>query len=583
MTRMMIALALTTCVVAAQSTQTLPNQFQGNNFATYEAPHHFSSPFSTGTLNWSSRNQYFYAPPEFLSPGPIWITDIAVRSDSNTAVGAFHLPSIEVRMSTAAFGIQTASFVSMDANYTADMKVVRDPRPWCSEAVPSTLGGPASFIKLGLDRAFRYDPGAGAPLMIEIRVDDHVVGWGSLDAWGWLGSGSYPSVSTVTNAHCCGNTSSGNSGQHFNSAPVIQITYGPNPEWQDAIPECAVRIDNGPAGINAVGPTRITRGSAQPLDLGLTTSLGNPNYNLAYDIGAVVPRSGGGNVSAFGQIVNVDLTSMSFKFLEPGFLDVQFPGVGGVYTIPALSPAAPLTMTAQMVVADVGHADGFRLSSAGQASWVPLGTAGAPVAGPTADRESVPVSVGAVRFFGQTYTEMFVGSEGQVSFGCGDLRHWASPTKAANGPPLVGLWTRFQPATYLPTGNASIEFPSAGVVRVVYTDFVTNSTVHTVPANFSITFDVADGSIVLDGIDTIPSIHPSYPMMLLGLTPGIRAGATDPGSLAFTSGGAGGAPANATDMIYEYGVAGAVASGVTTLTFMPAIVGGEATYTWSAL
>ena len=200
----------------AQLTQTLPMGFEttdGNAVSPF--PFNFANP-----QTW----QFHYDSGQFALSAPIIITDIAFRAASATAtVQAFNFPNFQVTMGEAStnyiLGAHSSTFASNFLNST----VVKT-TSWTGGPVPASGTTTATFIPVGLDTPFLYDPSSGNDLIIQLNQCSGSPLWGSsLDcvsgAIGAVGGNRYGSVTS------CAATTSILGGPDF--VPVIEITYAP--------------------------------------------------------------------------------------------------------------------------------------------------------------------------------------------------------------------------------------------------------------------------------------------------------------------------------------------------------------------
>jgi hypothetical protein len=143
---------------------------------------------------------------------------------------------------------------------------------------------------------------------------------------------------------------------------------------------------------------------------------------------------------------------------------------------------------------------------------------------------------------------------------------------ALTGDPFVGAWCDLAPNL---GGTITMASPSSTTFRV---DYVAVPYFGGIGANsFSMILDAAAGAVTITGLT---GFTPNLDLMFLGLSRG--AGATDPGPVVFSPGGPI-FPANATDMVYEFGQEGALAAGVNALLFNPVLAGPAAgNYSWVA-
>lgn len=311
-------------------------------------------------------------------------------------------------------------------------------------------------------------------------------------------------------------------------------------------------------------------------------------WEMAVSPAPLVPASAGATTSLFGQIVNLDLAN-------PGLAYVYGNTVPNL-TNPILAPAFSFSFPAngnlgsygfQMAVLTASHPDSFSLSQACQLDL----TVGGLTNAPQGDDTSVTIPLGGntclptVPFYGTTYTELHISSNGRVLFGSPSNDFSPSIAEAMSGDGFCGFWTDLNRNI---GGTISLTSPAVNQVRTTWTNVPYYAEPST-SVSFSITVDLGTGGITLDGlqgIDTNPinnTTIPSNDTQFLGITMG-NVGATDGGTTTFAAGSSGSMP-NPTDMLYDWfnglpGGAGIVPSLATgsldTLIFTPVANG----YSW---
>jgi hypothetical protein len=197
-------------------------------------------------------------------------------------------------------------------------------------------------------------------------------------------------------------------------------------------------------------------------------------------------------------------------------------------------------------------------------------TSGTPATSPTC---LTPMPV--LPFFGVVHSQMWVAMNGRVCLGSGASAGDFSPTVAEgiSQAPFLGFWTDLNP-TGSPSASIVVDWSTSPVVTVTYNNVVYYG--QTALLSGSMSIDAASGAVTLSGMGGFPASTSTTLDMFVGLTRG-GGTATDPGPTPFAPGGAG-TSALATDMLYQFGRAGTLAAGVSTIVFTPAPVG----YAWSA-
>jgi hypothetical protein len=352
------------------------------------------------------------------------------------------------------------------------------------------------------------------------------------------------------------------------------------PQYQLNTPGATISIDNAVVQ-NPQGPGAITQVCVNQTAIGRTngTLVGFP-HDILVGGGPLAPRF---LATAGGQVVNINLAGPSV-WVNGGPAPLWlpfFPFTAG------MTSAQGTTVTAQMIIGDPGHADGFRLSQASQLNVIPGGN-GLP--GPTGDDTFVTISLsdpaicapGSFPFAGTTYTQFHVISNGRVMFGPANWTYTSSPALALSQSASVGFWTDLNPST---GGNINVQ-SVGGQIRINWNAVRYFSDTATV--TYSIVLDTQTGDVLIDGLQGIqPSAATSFVSpQWLGLSPG-SPNATDPGSVLFSP-GATGIPANVTDAVYDFwdglsapnGInkVASLQTGVATIQFLPFSSG----YIWLA-
>jgi hypothetical protein len=239
-----------------------------------------------------------------------------------------------------------------------------------------------------------------------------------------------------------------------------------------------------------------------------------------------------------------------------------------------------MTFSSQMLIIDPSYSDGSRISALAEFDVVGGMTPPVtPLAGPTMNDESLSIPIGCFSFFGQVYNNIFLSSNGRITFGAANAGSTPVPLNPlCQQPPTVGYWADFDPSS-----GGSITVSSAGPrsVRIDYNAVPYNGFPVAPTSTFSITLNGISGSIVIDGINGIAP-HPAggSALGLLGISAGAGA-ITDPGSTTFSVGGPF-FPANKTNAIYRLGTPGLLTSGIQRVTFLPLRSGALAgNYQWT--
>jgi len=149
--------------------------------------------------------------------------------------------------------------------------------------------------------------------------------------------------------------------------------------------------------------------------------------------------AGGVFTTPGGQVVNVDLTDPSLSFVN-GNTNLTPVAHPGVLAIP-LTSSVPFVGTGQQVVLDPVHPDGFVLSQSCELritydNQLAVGNAACTSGGTTitlGNNANIQQALGfSFSYYGTSYTEVFVSSNGHVTFGSG-FNSWASGGGGLNG------------------------------------------------------------------------------------------------------------------------------------------------------
>ncbi len=302
-------------------------------------------------------------------------------------------------------------------------------------------------------------------------------------------------------------------------------------------------------------------------------------FDMALNLGSLVPRNAGTYVTPGGQILNVPLPGMVFISTGAG-ASIPLPWSGNL-SLP-FTATVPLTASLQMFVGDPSNADGIAFSQGVQITTV---AGGAFAAGPVGDDVSAAISLGGatcssnVTFFGVSYSVLNVGSNGRITFGGSSTDFSPTVAEATSGLPFVGFWTDLNV-----TGAAtvSVSAPAANKVRVAYNAVPYFGT--TVANTFAIEFDTSANTVRLDGLLGIPANTAAAgtgTRQFLGISRGT--GATDSGVTTFSAGGSG-TPATTTRMWYDFynntggGQCASLAGSLNSILFTPLPAGN---YSWA--
>lgn len=194
-------------------------------------------------------------------------------------------------------------------------------------------------------------------------------------------------------------------------------------------------------------PAASTRCTGQTFNL---NSTGTGTFEIGVAFAPVVP--GGVLQTPGGQIVNLNLSDPSLFYLNGGPVLSLLPHPGA-FTLTTALPA-PTLASAQQLTTDVGHPDGFQLSQVPELTIVTPGV-GTPLTLALGDDDNTQVLLSAtdpcattVSFYGTTYTDLFVNSNGDVSFTQGHTDFSASSAEWQTLMPRIGIQSDMQPNIY---------------------------------------------------------------------------------------------------------------------------------------
>lgn len=308
------------------------------------------------------RHQWVYDASLFGVSGPIVIHEISIRADqSNVGLAAFCFPSVEVVLASASGPLASLTTTDLDGNLGPDRRLVRDGVPFAGGPVPPPAQPPfvSPWVRLGLDRRFVYDPTAGLPLVIDVRVCGKTLRWSQ----GMDGvSASSTTGRTLASASSC----QANSGSSLSFLPVLRLEYAGNvASWQTN--SAAAHLDIDQVAGDAFSPARIRRPAGTAFDLNWRSNLAGHVYGLVLVPSPVVGARTGGSTTAGGQFINLALGGSPPLVLLGTFVAPN--GLANTLSFNIPTPLPPTSL--QMFVVDPNHPDGFVLSAAVEIALVP--------------------------------------------------------------------------------------------------------------------------------------------------------------------------------------------------------------------
>lgn len=312
---------------------------------------------------------------------------------------------------------------------------------------------------------------------------------------------------------------------------------------------------NGVSAANTT-PAITTTCPAGAVTADLSSQLVGAGWEVGITPGSMVTVSGGAVTTPGGQIVNIDVAAPGVTYLYGGLApDFSTPFPAPTFQIPFLAPPTVGSTSFQLGVLNVGHPDGFSLSQGCQLDRNLVGTPPFP----GGDDVSLSINTGpgtclpAPTFYGTSFTSIHVSSNGRILFGSASNDFSPSIADALSGAGFFGFWTDFNPNL---GGSVSVSSPTLHHVRATWTNVPFYGEPST-SNDFSLTLDCATGEMTIDGllgVDVNPvsnTTNPPNDTQFLGASAGGAAGATDGGATLFAA-GMSGAPAIATDMIYDW-------------------------------
>jgi hypothetical protein len=354
-------------------------------------------------------------------------------------------------------------------------------------------------------------------------------------------------------------------------ATKARLTFiGGTPGYQLSQPAASFDLD-GVTGQPCL-PSTARKCSGTTTTANFASTLAGNGWEFAFTAGDLLLPLGGGGLllPASGQILNLNLASPGLILLN-GF---AFPPFPGNFALPVSAPA-PLQIGAQMVILNPASPDGLAVSGGANLVYAEGGSQNVPYTASTSVTYNlgVPPLCGpsSVNFYGVSYTQIFVTDNGRVMFGSGSTSGSPTIASAMANPGFVGHWCDLDPRI----GGYIDVSTTATTVRVDFVG-VPYASQAAYPNTFGIVIDAPTGVITMDGLGGIVA-HPTTLNGFFGISRG--AGATNPGTTAFSPPSSN-VTGNATDMIYNFGLAGTHATGLSSITFLP---NASSNYDWISL
>lgn len=274
-----------------------------------------------------------------------------------------------------------------------------------------------------------------------------------------------------------------------------------------------------------------------------STLVGLP-YEIFAQVGNAVGLSEGGLSTAGLQTFNLSLNPATTVGVNQLLFGTILPHPGTINF--QVFAGSAFTTSAQQLVADPANADGYVLSAAVTIEATLVRGANQ-ISLFDDDTENIALTT-PVPFMGTLFSDVWVNSNGSISFGGGDTDFSASLLDALNDDARLAAWTDFNPSA---GGFVSWTEDASGFTA--YYDGVPFFG-ESVGTNLAITIDTAGvGTLDFAGYVANPLTGGSFTgdAMFIGVSGGLLNTATDGGATAFSAGGTG-ANVLATDMLYNF-------------------------------
>ncbi|MSR74316.1 MAG: hypothetical protein EXS14_02435 [Planctomycetes bacterium] len=309
--------------------------------------------------------------------------------------------------------------------------------------------------------------------------------------------------------------------------PNTRLTFGapPAPNWQVNQVNAYMDFDFVQATLGA--PAIVTK-----CVNGLVNACADSNgmsADIILNTAAIVPTDAGGVALNPANVVNLNLAAGYFQLFG-----VFAPLGGSTGTCPLYFPTPLGTISAQMIVIDLTAPGFISLSQACQLNGIGI----ASVTLPNADDVAYTVALGAaplchgpLYYYGTSYTQIAVSTNGVISAGSVGVNAYTPSTAAAiTNPGSFGIWADFQ-SNANPLATLVVSQGAFGGVDVTYTNHPYWGTV----VNNTFTLALDNFGPRIEGISGLGSDVTST-MLFVSQGGGL---ATDNGATAFSSGSSG--------------------------------------------
>ncbi|NRA97122.1 MAG: zinc metalloprotease, partial [Planctomycetes bacterium] len=273
-------------------------------------------------------------------------------------------------------------------------------------------------------------------------------------------------------------------------------------------------------------------------------SLGGGLFNVGFMVRALYPRSAPQSIETTGgQTFHIDMGHPSTRYWAGGLIPTVIPYIGN-QTLPYTATAA-VQYSAQMLMMNPTHVDGYYLSAGGQ---LDIGAgSGTPTALTLGDDDNVSFSSSSpVSFYGTTTSTIHANSNGSVSLNGGSNDFTATTGEFLSGPPMIaGHWSDLNP-----TIGGTVEWSEAcGNTVVSFLNLPEWGVTNPPTASFDVVF-WGNGNVSIDN----RSVGPGWTTQTVpGFSPGGGASGT---SVTFSSLIGGSSTYTSGYAIYEFSSSG---------------------------
>ena len=214
--------------------------------------------------------------------------------------------------------------------------------------------------------------------------------------------------------------------------------------------------------MGAVGAAAIVSGcTGQTFNLNSANAVGGGAYDIAFHFASVIPAPPG-IVTPGGQRVNLNLADPTIQTFNGGpGLSLTFLPHPGAFSVP-VSSGSPFVAGAQQAVTDPGHPDGIQLSQPCELNIVAAGSLTLSLGDDATIQlfvASLPLCGSNITFYGTSYTDFHVNSNGDVSFTGGSTDFNPTSSEWVTQMPRIGLASDLEPNNF---GTITVNVSGAG-------------------------------------------------------------------------------------------------------------------------